>query len=109
MPFRIQSIFCFDVFLRRTSPSSLHKSVDCLSSLFDKKENIWMPTSSHILAQLKLPMVMVSVFFFLSRFVTINKDFLQRFITRFKSFSRISMYCWENRIVLFNISSDIDG
>ena len=67
MPFRIQSIFCLDVFLRRTSPSSLYKSVDCLSSLFDKKENIWMPTSSHILAQLKLPMVMVkqlSVFFF---------------------------------------------
>ena len=112
MPFRIQSIFCLDVFLRRTSPSFLYKSVDCLSSLFDKKENIWMPTSSHILAQLKLPMVMVkqlSVFFFLPRFVIINKDFLQCFIIRFKSFSRISMYRWENRVVLFNISSDIDG
>ena len=46
--------------------------------------------------------------FFLPRFVIINKDFLQCFIIR-KSFSRISMYCWENRIVLFNISSDVDG
>ena len=49
------------------------------------------------------------IFFFLPRFVIINKDFLQCFIIRFKSFSRISMYRWENRAVLFNISSDIDG
>ena len=76
MPFRIQFIFCLDVFLRRTSPSSLYKSVDCLSSLFDKKGNIWMPTSSHILAQLKLPMVMVkqlSVFFFFQGSLLLTK------------------------------------
>ena len=46
-------------------------------------------------------------FFFKGLLPLYNKDFLQYFITH-KSFSGISMYCWVNRIVLSNISSDID-
>ena len=66
MFFRIQSVFRIDVFLKIASPSSLYKPVDCLSSLFDNKNSIWMPTSSQILAISKLPMVtsrQLSVFF----------------------------------------------
>ena len=37
-----------------------------------------------------------------------NKDILQCFIIH-KSFSGILMCCWENRIALSNISSDIHG
>ena len=95
-----------------TSPSSLYKPVDCLSSLFDNKDNIWMPTSSQISAPSKLPMVtskQLSVFFFFKgSLLFYNKDFLRFFIIR-KSFSGILMCCWANRIALSNISSDIDG
>ena len=35
--FRMRSIFCFYVFLKTTSPSSLNNPVDCLSSLSDIK------------------------------------------------------------------------
>ena len=66
MSFRIQSVFCLDVFLKSTSPSSLCKPVDCLSSLFDNKDSIWMSTSSQISTPLKLPMVtskQLSMFF----------------------------------------------
>ena len=108
-------LVCFlflDVFLKSNSPSSLYKAVDCLSSLFDNKDNIWMPTSSQILAPSKLPMVTSKqfpvFFFYQGSLLLYNKDFLQCFIIR-KSFSGILMYCWANRIALSNISSDIDG
>ena len=39
MSFRIRSVFYLDVFLKSTSPSSLYKPVNCLSSLFDNKGN----------------------------------------------------------------------
>ena len=48
------------------------------------------------------------IFFFEGSLSSYNKDFLQCFIIR-KCFSGISMYYWANRIVLSNISSDIDG
>ena len=108
--FRIWSVFYLDVFLKSTSLSSLYKPADCLSSLFDNKDSIWMSTSLHISAQSKLPMMtykQLSIFFFKGLLPLYNKDFLQCFITH-KSFSGISMYCWVNRIVLSNISSDID-
>ena len=112
MSFRIRSAFCLDVFLKSTSPSSLYKPVDCLSSLFDNKDNIWIPTSSQTSAPSKLPMVtskQLSVFFFFQGSLLLyNKDFLQCFIIP-KSFSGILMYCWANRIASSNISSDIDG
>ena len=66
MSFCIWSAFCLDVFLKSTSPSLLYKPVDCLSSLCDNKDSIWMLTSSHILATSNLPMVsskQLSVFF----------------------------------------------
>ena len=100
------------MFLKSTSPSSPYKPVDCLSSLFDNKDNIWMPTSSQISAPSKLPMVtskQLSIFvFFQGSLVFYNKNFLQCFIIR-KSFSKILMYCWANRIALSNISSNIAG
>ena len=106
---------CFlflDAFLKSNSPSSLYKPADCLSSLFDNKDNIWMPTSSQILAQSKRPMVtskQLSVFFFLQGSLLLyNKDFLQCFIIR-KSFSGILKYSWAHKIASSNISSDIDG
>ena len=48
------------------------------------------------------------IFFFQGSLLLYNKDFLQCFIIR-KSFSRILMYCWANRIASSNISSNIDG
>ena len=44
----ISSVFCLDIFLKSTSPSSLCKPVDCLSSIFDNKDSIWMPAKSQI-------------------------------------------------------------
>ena len=112
MSFRIRCVFCVDVILKSTSPSSLYKPVDCLSNLFDNKGSTWMPTSSQILAPPKLPMVtskQVFVFFFFQGLLSLyNKNLLQFFIMC-KSFSGISMYCWANRIALSNISSVIDG
>ena len=35
-----------DIFLRSTGPSSLYIPVDCLSSLFDNKNTVWMPKNS---------------------------------------------------------------
>ena len=66
MSFRTLSIFWLDIFLKSTSPLSLYKPVDCLSSLFDNEGSIWMRTSSQISAPSKLPMVRskhFSVFF----------------------------------------------
>ena len=60
------------MFLKSTSPSSLYKPVDCLSSLFDDKDTTGMLTSSKISAPSKLTMVtwkQLSVFFFLPRFI----------------------------------------
>ena len=95
MSFRIWSVFYLDVFLKSTSPSSLYKLVDCVSSLFDDKDNIWMPTSSQVSAPSKLPMVtskQLSVFFFFQESLLLyNKDFLQWFIIR-KSFSGIGLH-----------------
>ena len=90
MSFRIQPVFFFDVFLKSTSPSSLYKPVNCLSSLSDNEDSIWMPTSLQISAPSKLLMVtpkLLSVFFFSQGSLLLyNKDFLQCFIIR-KSFS----------------------
>ena len=112
MSFRIRSVFCLDVFLKSTSPSSLYKPVDFLSSLFDNEDNIWMPTSSQISARSKLLMgtsKQLSVFFFFQGSLLLNnKDFLQCCFIR-KSFSGILMYYWANRIAWSYISSDIDG
>ena len=55
MSFRIRCVFCVDVFLKSTSPSSLYKPVDCLSNLFDNKGSTWMPTSSQILTPPNCP------------------------------------------------------
>ena len=113
MSFCIRSVFCLDVFLKSTSPSSLYKPVDyCLSSLFDNEDNIWMPTSSQISAPSKLLMgtsKQLSVFFYFQGSLLLNnKDFLQCCFIR-KSFSGILMYYWANRIAWSYISSDIDG
>ena len=110
MSFRIRSVFCLDAFLKKTS-----RPVACLSSLFDSKDSIWIPTSSQISAPSKMPMVMSKQLFleercsfFQGSLSLYNKDFLQCFIIH-KSFSGTSMYCWANRIELSNISLDIDG
>ena len=86
LSFRIRSVFCLDIFLKSTNPSSLYKPIDCLSSLFDNKDSIWMPTSSQISAPSKLPMVtsqQLSVaFFFQSSLLLYNKDFLLFYYTQ---------------------------
>ena len=77
MCFHIWSDFCLAVFHKSTRPSFLHKPVDCLSSLFDSKGNIWMLTR-------RLPMVkskqLSVLFFFQGSLLLYNKDFLQCFI-----------------------------
>ena len=77
MCFHIWSDFCLAVFHKSTRPSFLHKPVDCLSSLFDSKDNIWMLTR-------RLPMVkskqLSVLFFFQGSLLLYNKDFLQCFI-----------------------------
>ena len=55
MSFYIQSAFCLDVFLKSSSSLSQYKSVDCLSSLFDNRDSIWMPRSSQISAPSNCP------------------------------------------------------
>ena len=88
MPFRIQSLFCLDILFKSTSPSSLYKPADYLSSLFDNKNSIGMPTSSQISAPSKLPMVMwkqFSAFFFfqglLSRLIiNVSTNALKEFL-----------------------------
>ena len=53
-----QSIcFLLDVILESTRPSSLFKPIDCLSSLLDNKDSIYMLTSWLILAPSKMHMV----------------------------------------------------
>ena len=112
MSFRIRSVFCLDVFVKSTSPSSLYKRVNCLSSLFDNEDNIWMPTSLQILAQSKLHMVtskQLSVFFFLQGSLLLyNKDFLQCFIIR-KSFLEYECIAGQTGLHCLMFSPDIDG
>ena len=112
MSLRIRSVFCLDVFLKTTSPSSLYNPVDCLSSLFDSNDSIWMLTSLQISTSSEVPMVtskLLSVFFsFQGSLSLYNKDFLQSFIIR-KSFFGMSLYCWANRTALCKICQDVDG
>ena len=95
--FFVYDVFCLDVFLKSTSPSSLNKPLDSLLSLVDNKDNIWILTSLQISTP-KLPMVtlkQLSVFFFFQGSLLLyNEDFLQCFIIS-KSFSGILMCCWE--------------
>ena len=66
MSFRIRSVFCLEVLLKINCPSSLYNPINCLSSLFDSKDSIWIQASSQTSAPSKLPMVtskQLSVFF----------------------------------------------
>ena len=66
MSFRIRSVFCLEVLLKINFPSSLYNPINCLSSLFDSKDSIWIHASSQTSAPSKLPMVtskQLSVFF----------------------------------------------
>ena len=94
MSFRILSVFCLDVFLKSTCPSSLYNPVYCLSSLFDGKELPWFFAMNYKTTHGSLSLY--------------NKDFLQCFIIG-KFFSGISIYTWTNKIAFSNISLDIVG